>query len=236
MESQASLEVFIEGVVVDLAVPTSAFAKGNTWFRWLNEPTITRYLRDQGVFPNSKEKQEAFFLGLEQNRLVLVPQTKQGTPRGIVSLSKIDWPSKSCDFAIILDSRIEPTTSPLAALEACALIVEHALEKMGLERIQAWQHADLAPWQQRLELIGFRLEGIHRKWFTKGAESTDSMSIAATKDDVNLIRTHRGGQLFDSPEKMLKRIKALPHKSLKHRLDTFVSETADVYYEEIFRL
>ena len=233
---QSALEVFIEGHTVDLAIPTLGFATGGTWFRWLNDPKITRYLGDQGVFPNSQEKQEAFFLGLEQTSLVLVPQTKQGEPRGIVSLSKIDWRRRHCDFAIFLDPRVEPTTSALAALEASALIVEHAVEKMGLDRIQAWTHSHLASWQQRLELIGFRLEGSHRLGFVKGSESADSVSTAAIKHDVNMIRTHRGGRLFDSPEKMLQRIKSLPEKSLKEELDGFTTETANGYYEVLFRL
>lgn len=236
MGRQAGLDVFLEGLLVDLAIPTSRFARGDTWFRWLNEPTITRYLADHGIFPNSKEKQEAFFLSHEQTRLILVLQTKQGKPRGIVSLSKIDWRRRNCDFAIFLDSEVDPKTSPLAALEATALIVEHAVEKMGIDRIQAWQHTNLAPWQQRLELVGFRLEGVHRLGFVKGAESADSVSIAATKYDISTIRAHRNGRLFDSPEKMLQRIKSLPEKSLRSQLNDFTSEIANSYYEDLFQL
>ena len=230
------LDVFIRGLAVDLAIPSLAFATGETWYRWLNDPEITRYLGDQGFFPNSKEKQEAFYLNLEPSRLVLVVQTKEGEPKGIVSLSKLDWRRRNCDFAVFIDSRVQPKTTPLAALEASALMVEHGLDLMGFDRIQGSQHSDLAPWQQRLELIGFRLEGIHRLGFVKGAESTDSVSIAVTKDDVNTIRAHRNGRLFDSPEKMLQRIKSLPAKSLRSQLDDFTFEIANSYYEDLFRL
>lgn len=229
------LDVFIEGLVVDLAIPTSEFASGDIWYRWLNDATITRYL-DQGVFPNSKQKQEAFFANLEQTKLLLVVQTKEGEPRGIVSLSKIDWRRRSSEFALFLDARVDPRTSPLAALEASALIVEHGVDRIGLERIEAGQHSDLAPWQQRLELIGFRLEGIHRLRFVKGAELSDAVIIAATRNDIDVIRNHRGGRLFDSSDKMLCRIKSLPRKSMRDEVDFFVSVVSERYYSELFRL
>lgn len=230
------LDVFIKGILVDLAVPTVAFARGNTWYRWLNDPLITRFLADQGVFPNTAETQEAYFLGLDETRVIFVAQTKQGEPRGVVSLSHINWRRRHADLAIVFDYRVQPRTSSLSALEASALLLEHGVDKIGLSRIQGSQHRQIAGWQQRLELVGFRLEGIHRLGFARGSESTETLVASATADDINMIRKLRGGKLFDCPDKMGRRLKALPLKSMSKEMEGFFSEIGEVYYQKLFRL
>lgn len=230
------LDVYSEGILVDLAIPTVAFAKGEIWYRWLNDSLITKFLADQGMFPNTAERQEAYFRGLDDTRVVFVAQTKDGEPRGVVSLSHISWQRRHADLAIILDYRVEPRTSPLAALEACALLLEHGVDKIGLQRIQGSQHKQVSRWQQRLELLGFRLEGIHRLGFVKGATTADSLTAAATADDINLIRELRGGTLFDCPDKMSERLKALPPRSMSEELESFFVNIGNRYYSEIFRL
>lgn len=230
------LDVFLEGATVDLCVPTIAFARGDTWYRWFNSRTITRHLSDQGVFPNTPELQEEYFAGLEQSRLILVAQTKQGTPRGVVSFSHINWRRRNADFSIVFDHKIAPKTSPVAALEASALLLEHGVDTVGLHRIQASFHSQVARWAQRLELLGFRLEGIQRHGFVKGSESADALTSAASAGDIDAIRDFRGGKLFDCPEKMLERMRALPSVSMSEQLKGFSSRVCDPYYEKIFRL
>lgn len=230
------LDVFIKGIGVDLAIPTLAFSRGDTWYRWLNDPIVTRYLADQGLFPNTPDRQEAYFLNLDETRLVLVAQTKQGVPRGIVSLSHVNLRRRQADFALIFDHRVEPRSLPVAALEASALMLEHGVDKLGLQRIQGSQHCELARWQQRRELLGFRLEGIQRLGFTKGSESADLLIAATSADDINAIRERRGGKLFDCPDKMRDRIAALPTESMNKELHRFFSGIGEDYYQRVFQL
>lgn len=230
------LEVFRKGTVIDLAVPTLEFARAGIWHRWLNNEFITRYLSDQGVFPNTPDSQATYFSSLNESRILLVVQTKDGTPQGIVSLSEINWRRKHCDFALLLDPKVQPQKSPLAALEAAALITEHAIDSLGIQRIRAVQHWRLASWQQRLELIGYRIEGIHRNGFVKGSEIAAAMTVAAVADDIDAIRAKRGGKIFDSPDNMLNRIRSLPKKRLNESLGIYFSEVVEPYYRAVFDL
>lgn len=229
------MEVFIQGETIDLVVPTEEFAYNSDWYSWLNRPDITRYL-EQGVFPNTRESQRDFYRSAVNQRLLLIVQTKKGNAKGVVSLSYIDHKKKCCDFALLIDNFIEIRTSGTSTLEATALIVQHGFDKLGMHRIQAGQHTFLSSWQQRMELIGFRLEGIHRRKFVKGSETADSVSLAITDDDYNYIRNRRGGKLFDSAENMNSRIKNLPEMGFKQSMEEFLAKGGDSYYSAIFNL
>jgi len=226
------LDVFIEGELVDLAIPTEDFAAGNIWYKWFNDKSINKYL-EQGVFPNTKTAQVDFFKSMGKSRLALVVQNKEGKPLGIVSLSFINFQKRSCDFALVIDSAADIRVAGFGALEASALIVEHGFNILGVTRINAGQHADLFGWQQRLELIGFRLEGYHKSKFVKGSSVADSVSIAALYTDFCEICGRRGGKLWDSFDNMKKRIKKLPKESARQKFNNQFNKELKAYYKNI---
>lgn len=229
------LDVFIEGELVDLAIPTEAFAAGDIWYKWFNDASITQYL-DQGVYPNTRQQQVAFFNSMSQERLALIVQNKSGKPIGIVSLSFINHQKKSCDFAIAIDTAADIRIAGVGALEASAIIIQHGFDMLGMKRINAGQHVDLLSWQQRLELIGFQFEGYHKNKFVKGSQVEDSVSIAVVSDDYEHIKQARGGVLWDSYTKMKKRIQALPSTSIRMMFDDEFSKAHKKYYDEIYAL
>ena len=229
------LDIYIEGETIDLAIPTEEFAYSSEWYSWLNRKDITRFL-EQGDFPNTPESQLNFYRTASAERLLLVVQTKSGEAKGIVSLSFIDQKKKCCDFALLIDSFVDIRNSGISTLEATSLIIEHGFESLGMHRIQAGQHTRLADWQHRMELIGFRLEGIHRGRFVKGLEVADSVSLAVTEKDYFRIKHYRGGSIFDSSEKMLERIRKLPNESFKLMLENFMNQTGEDYYKKIFEI
>jgi RimJ/RimL family protein N-acetyltransferase len=229
------LDVFIEGELVDLAIPTQDFAAGNIWYKWFNDKNINKYL-EQGLFPNTQQTQINFFNSMGADRLALVVQNKKGVPLGIVSLSFINFQKRTCDFALVIDSFADMRVSGLGTLEASSLIIEHGFNSLGMQRINAGQHVDLFSWQQRLELIGFRLEGYHRSKFVKGSTIADSVSIAVLYNDFRNIIVHRGGKLWDSAENMEKRIKKLPKDSARNRFDRQFANELEDYYNDIYRL
>ena len=55
----------------------------------------------------------------------------------------------------------------LSSLESFALITEHAFEKMGMKLVRGDMHRKLEKWQNQLELLGYKLEGIHKNKFIK---------------------------------------------------------------------
>jgi len=229
------LDVFIEGETIDLSIPTIDFASQSNWYSWFNNPKITRYL-EQGMFPNSPKDQEEFFIKQNNNnRLSLIITTKNKKYKGVVSLSSINLEKKLCDIAIVVDPSIEPKISSYAALEAIALITQHGFNVMGMKRIAAGQHSDLEGWQQRMELVGYKIEGIHENKFIKGYEVADTVSIACNYSDF-LKLTQRRGSLWDNLASMKYRISKLPAQNFSKKLKIFFDSEREKYYEEIFSI
>lgn len=230
-----SLDVFIEGETVDLAIPTRDYALNSKWYAIFNNKIITRYL-DQGAFPNTIENQVKFWENSQHDRLLLIIQSKDGDQVGIISLSSIDYKSRSAELAIVIDQFANIRMSPIFSLEAVCIITQHGFEALGVRRIQAGQHTNLSGWQNRMELAGYRIEGIHKDKFVKGNEISDSVTIAITYDSYRYLTSKRNGNLWDARDSMETRLLKLPTKTLKKSLTKFMEDTAAIYYESIYDL
>ena len=160
-------DVFIEGTTVDLCVPTEDIAYHSNWYNFFNQKTITKLL-EPSLFPNTREDQVEFFKSEKASKkrlLLLIVTKKNRLMKGVISLSKINFEKNTADLALVLDDRIAPKSTRLASLESVALITEHAFEVMRLDRIYARQSRFLESWQRRMELLGYRVEGIHKSDF-----------------------------------------------------------------------
>lgn len=227
------LDVFISGEVVDLCIPTREFINAGMWHNWFNKAKVTRYL-DQGVFPNTIEEQLHFFdLQKKQNRLTLIISNKKKY-LGVISLSSIDFNKKKCDIALVIDNAADFRMSPYLALESMSRVSEHAFIKMGMNRIEAGQHVDLVNWQQRMELLGYKLEGVHKGKFVKGREIADTVSLSCSVDSYDNICEQRSN-LWDSLHNMKQRIKSLPKLTSQDKFCEFQKEL-EKYYSAIYKL
>ena len=227
------LDVFISGEIIDLCIPTKEFAQKSDWYSWVNDPKISRYLY-QGLFPNTPENQVDFFESQKDKRIILIISNKKDY-LGVISLSYIDLVNKKASVAILINPRVDFFNSSMIALEAMARITEHAFKNMGLNRIWAGQHIKLSGWQQRMELLGYRAEGILVEEFVKGREISDVIWIAATNKDYLRIVEERG-KYWDSAEKMGKRIECLPKDKFIERLNYFFQKDGRDYYDKVFKL
>ncbi|NQT72707.1 MAG: hypothetical protein HQ553_08040 [Chloroflexi bacterium] len=227
------LDVFIQGETMDLCIPTEEFSRESKWYSWFNQAIITKYL-EQGIFPNTSEGQVEFYRSQKSTRLMLIISNKKEY-MGTVSLSAIDLAKKACSVAIVVDRAVDRQMSPFISLEAMARITEHAFNGIGLNRIEAGQHIELGGWQQRLELIGYKLEGLHINKFVKGHSIDNSVSIACLYEDFQKIVGHRGC-LWDSIENMETRYKELPKKRFVNIMSDFFQSEREDYYEKIFLL
>lgn len=225
------LDVFLQGETVDLCIPTEDFSKNSNWYSWFNDFEITRYL-EQGIYPNTKLMQQEFFRSVSnETRLTLIISNKTDYI-GVISLSSIDRVKRKCEIAIVLNSKLDRRNSSFIALESMAILTTHAFDSLGVERIEAGQHINLKGWQQRLELIGYRLEGIHHNKFIKGRETSDAMSIACSIRDYENIIANRG-KLWDDVRNMKNRIKNLPREAFSTKLQQFFEDSSE-YYDKIF--
>jgi RimJ/RimL family protein N-acetyltransferase len=230
----STLDIFIPGETINLCIPTTAFARESVWYSWFNDTQTTRYL-SQGAFPNTPYLQEQFFLSQKGDRMTLIICGRDSQPLGVISLSSIDMIKKTCDIAIVVDVNSGKRMTPYISLEAIARVTEHGFNALGMEKISAGQHINLAGWQQRMELLGYRIEGIQRKKFVKGRERADTMSIGCTYEDFLEIHTHRGS-LWDSMESMKRRIGGLPKEKFSVQLQSFIEKEGNKYYKNIFSL
>lgn len=228
-------ETFIAGETVDLCVPTEEIARTSAWYSWFNDPALNRFL-EQGDFPNTPDGQVAFLRDAigGGTRLVLLIVTKTPTLKGVISLSNVDYKKKRAELALVVDSRVEPETSRLASLEAVARITEHGFERMKLDRIAAKQSRKLEKWQRRMELVGYRVEGLHRNDAYEDRQPTNAVSIACVYEDYRAIVEGRG-TLFDSAEAMQARVSALPDRSIATELEAFHAACERDYYRRLWR-
>lgn len=226
------LDVFIKGETVDLCIPNEEFAEISDWYSWFNRPELNRFL-EQGAFPNTKCQQLEFYKSQVEKRLLLIINDKTNN-LGVISLSNINWQSRSCEIALVVDNK-KNRMSPFLALESMSLVTKHAFEVMGIERISAGQHQGLKGWQQRMELIGYKVEGRHSVKFRKGMEVADVISIAITKKDYLELKSIRD-ELWDNLGNMKKRIKLLPKRAFVDEFTEFLRNGHESYYQKIWKL
>lgn len=227
------LDVFIQGETVDLCIPTAEFANDSDWYTWFNNKKITRFL-EQGMFPNTAVEQVEFFHAQKKSGRVTFIISNKEKYIGVISLSSVDLIKKKCDIALVINNALDMKRSPFIALESMALMTKHAFETMGMRRIEAGQHVDLINWQRRMELIGYKVEGIHQGRFVKGREVADTVSLACLIEDYDKIIECRG-DFWDSKTNMQQRIKKLPKISYANKLHELMRQSNE-YYDDIFNL
>ena len=216
---------------MDLCIPTSEYARESDWYSWFNNPKINKYL-EQGMFPNTRDDEVSFFERERSKRLILIVVDKEGNDLGVISFSFINFEKRRADIAMVLGDK---QRDPLAGLEAMARMLEHGFTTMGLQRISAGQHLKLIKWQNLMELIGFKVEGIMEKNFIKGAERVDAIQLGVTIEDYNQIIAKRG-KLWDSSEKMMERIAMLPKPQFITEMRSFFDSIRKNYYNTVFNL
>ena len=229
------LDIFIRGENVNLCIPDEEFAKNSEWYSWFNDEEITKYL-EQGQYPNTRQNQMQFYNSHRDNRLILIIRNKLNENIGVISLSFINIEKRGCDIALVVGNAVDRRKRPYLSIEAMALMITHGFNKIGLDRINAGQHIELKGWQQRLELIGFKLEGLHPRKFVKGRDVSSSMSISVSYEDFERIASQRGGKIWDSLENMKKRIQHLPKESFLDKLLYYYDNEREEYYRNVFNL
>ena len=227
---------YIFGENINLCKPTKKFALESEWYSWFNDSLNTKYLDQQGEEINTPEKQLKFFLSTK-NRFILIIQDKKSKKYvGTVSLSSINSKKKSCEVAIVRDLKQNKFSSTLSSLESISLITEYAFEKMDMRYISAGQHIDLKKWQNQMELVGYKLEGLQTDRFYKFGKEADTVSIACHIKDYKDIKKNRK-KLWDGNQKMFNRYKQLikMEKFSDKMIKFFETEKKD-YYKKVFEL
>lgn len=230
-----NIKTFISGQIVNLCQPDKNFAIKSNWYDWFNDPANTKYSY-HGEKINTPEDQLKFFLSMKNNLPLIIQEKKSQNYVGIVSLSSINNNNNTCELSIIRDLKQNKFSSPLSSLESVSLITEYAFEKMGIRIIFAGQHINLQKWQNQMELVGYKLEGIHTDRFYKFGQEADTMSIACNVKDYRHLKQKRK-KLWDGNQEMLKRYrKLLKMEKFSDKLIKVFEEEKKKYYKNVFNL
>jgi len=225
--------VFISGDRINLCVPSERAILEDGWGDWFNSKRTTKFL-EQGIFPNTLEDQQHFLRNLsDSGRLALLIVDKESQKaEGIVSLSCINHQRRSSQIAIVVGN--PPRTPNLHALEAMSRMTEHGFEALRLERIWAGQaFPGLAKWNQKLELIGCRTEGISRETFIKGRSLTSATQISCLLQHYDQLKQLRQGQFWLGEDKMMELTRTLPKIGFAELLDQKMKHLSEEYFSQL---
>jgi len=223
---QRKFDTFMEGEVIDLCVPGNDPWVMNQWYRWFNDPKVTKYL-EQGIYPNTREKQEKYYSDITagEDRIVLLIRPKGADYFvGVTSLSEISLKHRRCTFALIMGRQDGKPDSIFYAMEAKSLMTEHAFENVGVERINSGQVLELIQWQRWQILFGYHIEGIQRRNFRKGNKVWDVMISSCLLEDYLRLKKMRQGALWPGKARLFELMKRLPEESTIERLEKWLSE------------
>lgn len=224
-------DVFLPGELVDLVVPNERSIFVDGWYKWFNDLPLTRNM-EQGMFPNSPEKQQDFLADLRRSKdrfgLMIKPKDKDFVI-GVASFSKINHAARQADFAMVIAKKLPEFKSAFYGMETKCLMTEHALEVLGLERINSTQSIILKEWQRWQILFGYKIEGIMRKAFRKGHKTYDVILSSCLIEDYLALKDLRGGKLWPGVEKIMELIRHLPKESLEERINKLLTKTVSEY-------
>jgi len=233
--SSPDYDVYLPGELIDLVLPNERAIHVDGWYQWFNDTVLTQNM-EQGMFPNSPQRQEEFLAELRssKNRFALMIKPKdQNYVVGIASLSKINHISRQADFAMVIGKKSLDFKSTFFGMEAKCLVTEHAFEVLGLDRINSTQSIILKEWQHWQILFGYKIEGILRKAFRKGHKTYDMIFSSCLLEDYLALKQLRGGKLWPGYEKIMALIRDLPKESLEEKLNKLLTKTVSDYYSSI---
>ena len=219
-------DIFIEGEVVDLCVPSEDPWVLEQWYKWFNNQETTKYL-EQGIFPNTLNNQKEYLKSAvhSKDRIILLIKPKKGDYFvGVTSLSYIDLSQRQCHFSMVIGKHDGSPDSMFYAMETKCRMTEHAFENVGIERINSGQVIDLIRWQRWQILFGYQIEGIMRKHFRRGNKVYDVMISSCLIEDYMEVKRIRNGLLWPGKSKMFELVKLLPKESMIDKMQNWLSE------------
>ncbi len=149
---------FLNGKDIYLRELRVSDLEGN-WYQWFNDEEVTRF-QNKGVFPNTREKQQAYFEKISNSStdVVLAIIDKAGEAHvGNVGLHNIDWVHRSAEIGIVIGEKSYWKKG--YGTQAWNLISMYGIKRLGLHRLYAWILKENIPSLKAAEKSGFKKEG-----------------------------------------------------------------------------
>lgn len=193
---------FLEGKIIYLRRPDLQIdiIDGN-WHQWFNSLETTKYLT-HGIFPVTQEEELNIIkadISSSKNLILAIAEEENKSAIGVISLKNIDYINRRAEIVIVLGKRAKKG----AALEAMALLTQHAFDRLNLEKLYAGQHEGLWKWVNTLELIGYQIEGYRKNFGRRDCYHYGIILTGITSERFKHLRELRSGNILGNDIEIL---------------------------------
>jgi len=193
--------VFLKGHTISLRPTLDSDILETEWHHWYNDYTITKF-NSHGVFPISRSEELEFIKelrGQKDSITLTIVQNGTGKVVGNVALQRIDLIARRSNIALTIGDPF----SISVGVEAFGLLLQHAFDRLNLNRVGDATHEGLSVFVKMLSVLGMQEEGRWRQFFLRNGEYHDAVLFGVLASEFNQLREERGGNiLFDSVDKL----------------------------------
>jgi len=140
----------------------SDVSETSNYYRWMNDPGVTRYYQPFGIFPLSVEKLLGHVTDAIKNpdtvplAIMLPADREEPVHIGAIQLLSINWLNRFAEIGISID---RPYWGKGYGTEAVKLVRDYAFSKLDLHKLTAGAYAVNKASLRMLEKAGFTIEG-----------------------------------------------------------------------------
>jgi len=222
--------IFIRGETINLCIPNVDSDSVQLWTEIINDQKVNTLI-GQGYFPIDKHNQVDYIKEILKSKsriLLQIIAKKTNKFLGVVSLSEIDFINRRAQLSTVCPLKCE--SAKYAALQARALISDHAFQKLGLSSVYSYQaYPENKRWAQLSEVIGFLPSGFSMSSYQINGELTHRLIISLTSDSYWRLLNNENSLWPGTDHIKIRVAKLTADKSLADSLFTFVSAMRDQY-------
>ena len=158
----------------------SDVSETSNYYRWLNDPEVTRNYRPYGIFPLSVEKLLESVTNAIKNpdivtlAIMLPVDGEEPVHIGAIQLGPINWLNRFAEIGYSVD---RPYWGKGYGTEAVKLMRDYAFNILDLHKLTAGAYAVNKGSIRILEKAGFTIEGTHTNQFLLDSVYTDAVLL-----------------------------------------------------------
>lgn len=171
--------IFLSGKIVNLRPAQKSDVPLFT--RWINDPEVRQFLAS--IFPQTEKQEESWYenMGKDDHNIVLVIETKDGTPIGLMGIHKIHWINRTATTGALIG---EPEYWGSGyGTDAKMILLDYAFNTLGLRKIES----DVIAFNKRSLRYslhcGYKIEGKVRKHIFRNGKFWDKIMLGVFHDE-----------------------------------------------------
>lgn len=150
--------------------------------RWINDPKVRMYLA--AYLPAMEKMEEEWVEKLSENRMsdfVLVIETKEGQPIGVMGVHKINWKDRNCTTGALIGEK--EFWGRGYGTEAKMLLLEYLFNELGLFKVCSQAISFNKRSYNYSRRCGYRVEGVSKKHIFRKGKFWDAINLAVFRED-----------------------------------------------------